>query len=131
MPSGDLELRIRDSQVSSPEVGGDLKTSIEAVLARGPTALVVKEGERGAAVHTSDGELHRAEPFPVEVCNVLGAGDAFASGFIYGMLQDWDWTRCARMGNALGAIVVTRQGCANFMAHRDEALQFIESRGGM
>jgi 5-dehydro-2-deoxygluconokinase len=131
VPSGDLELTIRDSQISSPEVGGDLQASIAAVLARGVRALVVKEGERGAAVHTPDGAVHRAEPFPVDVCNVLGAGDAFASGFIYGMLQDWDWSRCARMGNALGAIVVTRQGCANFMATRDEAFEFIESRGGM
>ncbi|MEE2828523.1 MAG: 5-dehydro-2-deoxygluconokinase [Myxococcota bacterium] len=130
-PSADLQVQIRDSQISSPEVGGNLDSSIEALLSRGPRALVVKHGERGASVHCSDGEVHHAEPFPVEVCNVLGAGDAFASGFIYGMLQGWDWTRCARMGNALGAIVVTRQGCANFMATRAEALEFIESRGGM
>jgi len=130
-PGGQLDLQIRDSQISSPEVGGDLSASVRAVLARGPKALVVKEGERGAAVHTHDGEVHHAAPFAVDVCNVLGAGDAFASGFIYGMLEGWDWTRCARMGNALGAIVVTRQGCANFMATHDEAIDFIESRGGM
>ena len=46
---------------------------------------------------------------------MLGAGDAFASGFLYGFLQGWPLERAARMGNACGAIVVTRHGCANFM----------------
>jgi 5-dehydro-2-deoxygluconokinase len=61
---------------------------------------------------------------------VLGAGDAFAAGFIYGHLHGWDWYKSARMGNACGAIVVTRHGCANFMGYETEVLDFIESRGG-
>jgi len=126
----DLEVAVRDSQVSCPEIEGDLDTAIAVVLARGPSAVVVKEGQRGASVHTVEGDVHHAAPFPVEVCNVLGAGDAFASGFLYGRLQGWDWQRSARMGNAMGAIVVTRQGCANFMATHDEVLEFIEGRGG-
>ncbi len=55
--------------------------------------------------------------FQVEVLNVLGAGDAFAGGFMYGYLKGWDLYRAARMGNACGAIVVTRHGCANFMPY--------------
>src|SRR5437867_4064172 len=47
-------------------------------------------------------------PFPVEVLNVLGAGDAFASGLIYGLRQGWSLARSARVGNATGAIIVTR-----------------------
>jgi 5-dehydro-2-deoxygluconokinase len=68
--------------------------------------------------------------FPVDVMNVLGAGDAFAAGFIYGRTHGWDWYRSARMGNACGAIVVTRHGCANFMAYEPEVLAFIEEHGG-
>jgi 5-dehydro-2-deoxygluconokinase len=34
------------------------------------------------------------------------------------------------MGNACGAIVVTRHGCANFMPYEAEALGFVEERGG-
>jgi 5-dehydro-2-deoxygluconokinase len=75
------------------------------------------------------GEVINAPGFPVEVYNVLGAGDAFASGFIYGYLHGWDWYKSARMGNACGAIVVTRHGCANFMPYEQEALDFIASRG--
>jgi len=60
---------------------------------------------------------------------VLGAGDAFASGFLYGYLQGWTLERAARMGNACGAIVVTRHGCANFMPTFDEVSAFVSSRG--
>jgi 5-dehydro-2-deoxygluconokinase len=103
---------------------------IEALLARGPEALVIKRGAASTIVRTRAGEMIEAATFPVEVLNVLGAGDAFAAGFLYGYLRGWAWLRAARMGNACGAIVVTRHGCANFMPDEREALAFIEERGG-
>jgi 5-dehydro-2-deoxygluconokinase len=64
------------------------------------------------------------------VLNVLGAGDAFASGFIYGLRQGWPLARAARVGNATGAIIVTRHGCANFMPTWPEVETFVAERGG-
>ena len=108
----------------------DLRGGVEELLAAGPEALVVKRGEQSTLVFPREGEAVEAETFPVEVLNVLGAGDAFAGGFLYGYLKGWDWRRAARMGNACGAIVVTRHGCANFMPTEEEVLAFIEERGG-
>ncbi len=118
------------SQISGAEVGGDVDAAVAAVLARGIDALVLKRGVDGATVHRPGQPRIDAAPFPVEVVNVLGAGDAFAAGFLYGRLRGWDWQRSARMGNACGAIVVTRHGCANFMPTEAEALAFVEARGG-
>jgi 5-dehydro-2-deoxygluconokinase len=95
-----------------------------------PEALVVKRGAESTLVYPAGGRVVEAATFPVEVLNVLGAGDAFAGGFLYGYLKNWDWHRSARMGNACGALVVTRHGCANFMPYEHEALAFIEQRGG-
>jgi 5-dehydro-2-deoxygluconokinase len=124
------QLRIDHSQISAPQITGDLPAAIAGLLARGPQALVVKRGAKGATVFPRQAEPVEAPGFPVEVYNVLGAGDAFASGFIYGYVKGWDWYRSARMGNACGAIVVTRHGCANFMPFEEEALSFVEERGG-
>ncbi|HEX7005474.1 MAG TPA: 5-dehydro-2-deoxygluconokinase [Trueperaceae bacterium] len=126
------QLRIVDQQVSAPEIGGDIDANIEAILGlpAGPQVLVVKRGRAGATVHVRGEEPVVAPGFPVEVHNILGAGDAFAGGLIYGRSRGWDWYRSARMGNACGAIVVTRHGCANFMAFEEEALNFVEERGG-
>lgn len=124
------KLRIERSQISAPEVTGDLKAAIAELLRTGPEALVVKRGATGCTVYLPEGEAIDVPGFPVEVFNVLGAGDAFASGFIYGHIKGWDWYKSARMGNACGAIIVTRHGCANHMGYEDEVLQFIEERGG-
>jgi 5-dehydro-2-deoxygluconokinase len=121
---------VTHSQVSDAHVAGDAQQAIQAVLDAGPEALAMKAGAERTTVYLRGGEAITALPFPVEVYNTLGAGDAFASGFIYGYLRGWDWQRAARMGNACGAIVVTRHGCANFMPYEEEALAFIEERGG-
>jgi 5-dehydro-2-deoxygluconokinase len=121
---------VAHSQVSGAQVAGDVMKAIEAVLSAGPATLAMKRGGEATTIYLRDGEVIEAAPFPVEVCNVLGAGDAFASGLIYGYLKGWPWHRAARMGNACGAIVVTRHGCANFMPFEQEALGFIEQHGG-
>jgi len=124
------QLTITHSQISDPEVAGDVETAVTGLLDRGPQALIVKRGERGASVFLQDGEIIDVPGFPVEIYNILGAGDAFASGFIYGLVKGWDWYKACRMGNACGAIVVTRHGCANFMGYEGEVLGFIKDRGG-
>ena len=131
---GDVaDVVITHQQVSAPTVRGDIGASIEALLAvpAGPEALVVKRGRDGATVHLRSGVVIDAPGYPVEVVNVLGAGDAFAAGLIYGRTRGWGWRESARLGNACGAIVVTRHGCANFMATLAEALAVADSQGGL
>ena len=125
------DLEIVHQQISAPVIRGDTEANIEAILAvpNGPDVLVVKRGSAGASVYTN-GARQDVPGFPVEVYNVLGAGDAFASGFVYGQLSGWDTYKSARMGNACGAIVVTKHGCANFMGFYGEVMAFVEARGG-
>lgn len=91
--------------------------------------VVVKRGARGSTVYRRDAGAVEVPAFRIEVLNVLGAGDAFASGFIYGHLQGWPTEKACRFGNAVGAIVVTRHGCANFMPRLDEVHAFLSSQG--
>lgn len=126
------DIVIRDQQISAPEIRGDLNANIQALLAvpAGPEALVVKRGAAGATVHLRDGSVITVPGFRVDVVNVLGAGDAFAAGFIYGRTQGWDWFRSSRLGNACGALVVTRHGCANSMPDLAEVEAFVAEQGG-
>jgi 5-dehydro-2-deoxygluconokinase len=124
------QVNVAHSQISGARVAGDVNAAVEAMQRRGPKVVVVKRGEKGGTVFEVGKEAQDVPGFPVEVYNVLGAGDAFAAGFIYGLVQGWDYFKAARMGNACGAIVVTRHGCANFMAYEDEALKFVAERGG-
>jgi 5-dehydro-2-deoxygluconokinase len=124
------QLSITHQQISAPEIRGDINEAIEGILKLGIEALVIKTGSRGAVVHLPDGTSQEVPGFPVEVVNILGAGDAFAAGFIYGYLRGWDLYKSCRMGNACGAHVVTQLGCANFTPYEKDILEFIESKGG-
>jgi 5-dehydro-2-deoxygluconokinase len=107
----------------------DTCRGVAVLFTTGIRAVVVKRGARGATVFRPDATPADVAPFPVDVLNVLGAGDAFASGFLYGYLQGWPLERAARLGNACGAIIVTRHGCANFMPTLDEVSAFLTARG--
>lgn len=125
------QVALTHSQVSDAQVEGDLDAAIEALLALGPKALIEKRGEEGARIHLADGTTLDAPGFPVEVHNILGAGDAFAAGFLFGHVRGWGWRKAARLGNACGALVVTAHGCANFMPTYDEVMAFADERGGL
>jgi len=124
------QINISDQQISAPTISGNLDQAIQRILALGVKILVVKNGSEGVTIHQLNKEPEKVPGFPVEVLNVLGAGDAFASGFIYGYLEGWDMYKSCRMGNASGAQVVLQPGCANFMPTLEESLLFIQAKGG-
>ena len=96
-------------------------TSATLVVKRGPMGCVVFDG-------AIPGDLEaglRGPGFPVEVFNVLGAGDAFMAGFLRGWLRGEPLARCCTWANACGALVVSRHGCAPAMAGWAELQHFV------
>ena len=130
MLSDPNQIKIKNQQISAPEIKGNIDDAMAAIMKLGIEALVVKRGAEGSRVILKSGEIIDVPGFQVEVVNILGAGDAFAAGFIYGYLNGWDWYKCCRMGNACGAILVTKPGCSNFNPTLGEVMSFIESKGG-
>jgi 5-dehydro-2-deoxygluconokinase len=114
-----------EEETTTAAAAAGLERAVATVMSTGVSALVLKRGARGSTVFRREGSPVDVAPFPVDVLNVLGAGDAFASGLIYGLRQGWPLERAARMGNAVGAIVVTRHGCANFMPTLPEVDAFM------
>ena len=41
----------------------------------------------------------------------VGAGDSFVAGFIYGLVQGWDYQRCARIGSVTASFILEKKGC--------------------
>ena len=78
------------------------------VLKRGPMGCIVYDGP--IADDLEDGIV--GEGFPIEVYNVLGAGDAFMSGFLRGWLGGEDLATAATWANACGAFAVSRLLCS-------------------
>jgi len=129
------QMELTHSQVSDTKVRGNIDQAIETLLSLGPKAVLQKRGEEGVRVHLlqANGAVEQidAPGFPVEIYNILGAGDAFGAGFLSGRAMGWDWYKSARLGNACGAIVVTKHGCANFMPTMEEVEKFAAGYGGL
>lgn len=130
MLSDSAQMHLTHSQVSDTRVEGDTGAAVVTLLSFGPHTLVEKVGSEGAHIHHKDGKIIHAPGFPVEIYNIVGAGDAFAAGFIYGLVQGWDYYKAARLGNACGAIVVTQHGCANFMPTLEQVGAFTQKYPG-
>jgi 5-dehydro-2-deoxygluconokinase len=131
MLSDPRQMSLTHSQISDTKVSGDIEAAIANLLALGPNALIEKRGAHGARVHLKGRDVIDVPGFPVEIYNILGAGDAFAAGFLYGYVKGWDWDKATRLGNACGAIVVTKHGCANFMPTLAEVMEFVKGYGGL
>ncbi|MEZ5824674.1 MAG: 5-dehydro-2-deoxygluconokinase [Geminicoccaceae bacterium] len=94
------------------------------VCKRGPMGAVAFTGEIGASL--DDGQS--GPGFPIEVFNVLGAGDGFMSGLLKGWLDGEDWPTTLKYANACGAFAVSRHGCTPAYPSWAE-LQFFFARG--
>jgi 5-dehydro-2-deoxygluconokinase len=97
-----------------------LIAAIQNIRAQTTATLVCKRGARGCVAFASaipdDIESGLVVPgFKIDVLNVLGAGDAFMGGFLRGWLRAETLEESCRMGNACGAIVASRHGCAPAM----------------
>lgn len=122
---------VRDAQVSEARVGGDSDRSIAILIGLGAGMVVRKLGAHGCTIHqAAKGAVRVWEVpgYPAQVRNVLGAGDAFAAGFLYGLRQGWAPDRAARFANACGAFVVERHGCSASMPTLGEVDAFINTR---
>ncbi|MEO7208249.1 MAG: 5-dehydro-2-deoxygluconokinase [Steroidobacteraceae bacterium] len=108
--------------------------AIQNIRAKTRATLVCKRGARGCVAFPSaipdDVELGLVVPgFKIDVLNVLGAGDAFMGGFLRGWLHDESLEESCRMGNACGAIVVSRHGCAPAMPTWAELQSVLRTAG--
>jgi 2-dehydro-3-deoxygluconokinase len=65
--------------------GVDSPADVRALLP-GPETVVVKDGPVGAWSYGPDGETFAPAP-PVEVVEPVGAGDAYAAGYLYGVVR--------------------------------------------
>ncbi len=124
-------IRLTHSQLSDARVTGDTAEHAARLMERGPGVVVEKRGEEGCRIHRRKADPEDVPGFPVTVQNILGAGDAFGAGFLYGYVKGWDLLKAARLGNACGAMVVTRHGCSVSMPFWEEVNTFINERGGL
>lgn len=101
-------------------IAGGIEDTLQAIrnIRTISTALIVcKRGPMGCvafpdAIPASLEDGIKGPGFPVDVFNVLGAGDAFMGGFLRGWLRNEPLDTCCAWANACGAFAVSRLLCS-------------------
>jgi sugar/nucleoside kinase (ribokinase family) len=91
----------------------------------GVGTVIITQGE-GGSVLVSEKERLRAEAFRVPLVDGSGGGDAFAAGYMTGMLRGLDPAGCLRLASALGASCVQAIGTTTGVFTRAQCEAFLE-----
>lgn len=89
--------------------------------------VVIKHGGSGSIAYTKDGASHRSGIFRTNVLKTFGAGDSYASAFIYGLMNGKDVSEAMKMGSASASLVISRHSCSDAMPTKEELLQHMET----
>lgn len=101
LPSGEELTLLTDA--ASPEA------ALAELFDAGITAVVHKNGAKGATYHDRDGAMS-AQAFAVEEVDPTGAGDCFGGAFTTLWLRGVDPETALRKAAAAGALAVTKRG---------------------
>lgn len=111
--------------------GEDLPEAARRCVATGCQLAVVTSGGDTGEVCTiyQRGQELRVPPrvSPTEVKDSTGAGDAFAAGFLYGLLEGKDLEACARLGEIMAVLSLRELGAREGLPIREELLQVQQS----
>jgi sugar/nucleoside kinase (ribokinase family) len=92
----------------------------------GVKTAIITQGDRGSVL-VSDGLSLRADGFPVTFVDGTGGGDAFAAGYIAGLLRGWGPEDCLRIASAVGASCVRAIGTTTGVFTQEECDAFLKA----
>ncbi|MEO6014973.1 MAG: 5-dehydro-2-deoxygluconokinase [Devosia sp.] len=130
LPDADLVVGTEE-EIAIAAGTSDVPSALRIIRGLTDATIVLKRGAMGCIVYDGaipddleDGIV--GQGFPIEVYNVLGAGDAFMSGFLRGWLRGESHATSATWANACGAFAVSRLLCAPEYPTWPELTHFLE-----
>jgi sugar/nucleoside kinase (ribokinase family) len=95
-------------------------------LDMGCKTVLITQGNEGTILLSND-QYYHADAFSIDYVDGSGSGDAFAAGFITGLVEGWDIPQTLRFASAVGASACTKLGCTTGVFTRAEADAFLQN----
>lgn len=114
--------------IASLEKEEEIRSAAQQLAARGPRAVILTLGDRGAFGWLEGREVW-IPPFPITAVDATAAGDAFVGGLAAELVRGTDLTQALRFASACGALAASRPGAQASLPRREEVLQFLAQRG--
>ncbi|MED1738049.1 5-dehydro-2-deoxygluconokinase [Bacillus swezeyi] len=112
----DIVIGTRDEfDVMENQSGGINKESVQHLFAHSADLVVIKHGVEGSYAYSKSGEVFRAQAYKTKVLKTFGAGDSYASAFLYGLVTGKDIEMALKYGSASASIVVSKHSSSEAM----------------
>ncbi|MBC2373103.1 5-dehydro-2-deoxygluconokinase [Listeria booriae] len=96
-------------------VGGENDATVAALFAHTPDLIVIKHGVEGSYAYAKSGEVFRGKAYMTKVLKTFGAGDSYASAFLYALLKGETIETALKFGSASASIVVSKHSSSEAM----------------
>lgn len=95
----------------------------------GCKSVIVKLGKQGALICRNRSDRFHQPCFDkgVRVADTTGAGDAFCSGFIYGIANDWSYEKSAEFASCVAACCIEKTGASEGILSYEETIRRLET----
>ncbi|MCM3116985.1 5-dehydro-2-deoxygluconokinase [Neobacillus sp. MER 74] len=107
---------------------GSNAATIEQLFKHSPELVVIKHGVEGSYAYAKSGETFRGRAYLTKVLKTFGAGDSYASAFLYALITGKDIETALKFGSASAAIVVSKHSSSEAMPTVSEIEQLIAER---
>ncbi|MEC3655887.1 5-dehydro-2-deoxygluconokinase [Bacillus siamensis] len=125
----DIVIGTRDEfDVMENRSGGDNDETVRRLFAHSADLVVIKHGVDGSYAYSRSGKVFRARAYKTKVLKTFGAGDSYASAFIYGLVSGRDIETALKYGSASASIVVSKHSSSEAMPAAGEILELIEAQ---
>lgn len=98
----------------------------EKYMSFGNKIVIIKHGKKGSIAYSSDKMAFKVQSFHIKLLKSFGGGDAYASAFIYGLLEGWNLDKALEYATAHAAMVVASHSCSDAMQSAEAIHAFIE-----
>ncbi|MFM9278887.1 5-dehydro-2-deoxygluconokinase [Paenibacillus jiagnxiensis] len=100
--------------------GGSNEETIRYLFSHRPEIVVIKHGVEGSYAYTRSGSIFRAQAYKTKVLKTFGAGDSYASAFLYAIIRGKDIETALKYGSASASIVVSKHSSSEAMPTVEE-----------
>ncbi|GMA60972.1 5-dehydro-2-deoxygluconokinase [Alicyclobacillus fastidiosus] len=117
----DVVIGTRDEyDVLENVIGGRNEDTTNYLFRHTPSIIVIKHGVDGSYAFTKAGATFRGHAYPSNVLKTFGAGDSYASAFLYALIHNKDLETALKYASASAAIVVSKHSSSEAMPTVDE-----------
>ncbi len=103
----------------------DNAASAKAYLDKCAQLVIIKDGPKGSMAYTKDNKPVRCSIIDKPIKKTFGSGDAYASGVLYGLFNDYSLIQAMELGSACAAITLMGLTCGNDMPNLHQVKKFM------